>query len=442
MNIRTTFLIVSSLLLVLIQPSAQVTEVSDTNVLSLRKAIKMASDSSLEAFIAENNFLSEYWRYKNYKSQKYPFLNLNSTPLDYRHTLQQEYNSIDTSYNYISKQVVNSYLSLSLNQNVTKTGGKIYIDSDIASLHNLNRNSPPQYSATLIRMGIEQELFGFNPYKWENIMEPIRYEKSKKELIESIEKIAVHTVELFFSCIREQVNLEIANNNLANADTLYNIGAERFKIASISKEDLYTLQLNLINAETDCEVVKLNLNRAKMKLNSFLRLDINAEINLVIPDVIPLLHIEPTEALSYSKENNPEIQGYVYQLLESKREVERTKKASRFSAELKASFGLNQTSTELLNTYKNPLDQEIVMFELSIPIIDWGLAKGKYNLAKKEKEVLELGIQQKTANFEENVLTTVHEFNIQNKFVEGAAMQTPLHVLHMMYQKKGSFSEI
>lgn len=422
---RTTFLFVSLLILVLTQLNAQNKDISvidSAKVFSLEKAIKTASDSSLEAFIAENNFLSEYWRYKNYKSQKYPFLNLNSTPLDYRHTLQQEYNSIDTSYNYISKQVVSSYLSLSLNQNVTKTGGKIYIDSDIASLHNLNRNTPPQYSATLIRLGIEQELFGFNPYKWENMMEPVHYEKSKKELVESIEKIAVSTVELFFSCIREQVNLEIANNNLANADTLYNIGAERFGIASISKEDLYTLQLNLINAKTDCEVVKLNLNRARMRLNSFLRLDINAEINLVIPDVIPLLHIEPTEALTYSKENNPEIQDYVYQLLESKMEVERTKKASRFSAELKASFGLNQTSTDFINTYKNPLDQEIVMFGINIPIIDWGLAKGKYNLAKKENEVLELSIQQKTANFEENVLTTVHEFNIQHKLVEGAAM--------------------
>jgi outer membrane protein TolC len=425
MNLRTTSLIVSLLLLVLIQPCAQIKDISDTNdvnTLSLRKAITMASDSSLEAFIAENNFLSNYWRYKNYKSQKYPFLNLNSTPLDYRHTLQQEYNSIDTSYNYISKQVVNSYLSLSLNQNVTKTGGKIYIDSDIASLHNLNRNSQPQYSATLIRLGIEQELFGFNPYKWEDMMEPIRYEKSKKELIESIEKIAVNTVDLFFSCIREKVNLEIALKNQSNADTLYNIGVERFEIASISKEDLYTLHLNLINAETECEVAKLNLNRARMKLNSFLRFDIDAEIELVVPDDIPLLYIEPTEALIYSKQNNPEIQDYVYQLLEAKKEVERTKKESRFSAKLNASFGLNQTSTDIVGAYRNPLDQEIVMFELSIPLIDWGLAKGKYNLAKKEHEVLELSIQQKTDIFEENIITTVNEFNIQHKLVEGAAM--------------------
>ena len=218
-----------------------------------------------------------------------------------------------------------------------------------------------------------------------------------------------------------QVNYEIAATNLANADTLYSIGQKRFKIASISQEDLYTLNLEKINAQNTFKESATTLKRARLKLLSLLRLSSDLNFTLIIPQEIPSQNIDAAICLQYAVENNPEILGYKQQLLESERDLERIKKESRFSANLDASFGLNQSGGNMTSSYKNLQDQEIVSFSLSVPIIDWGLAKGKYNLQQKNKEVLEANIEQSIIDFEQNILMTVEEFNLQDDLVRGAA---------------------
>lgn len=110
--------------------------------LNLNEVITLASDSSLDVFIAQNSYLVEYWVYKNYKAGKLPFIDLYTTPATYNKSYIQEYNFSDSSYYYVDQQKLNSYLNLSLNQNIFKTGGRVFIDSDIARLENLKNNSP------------------------------------------------------------------------------------------------------------------------------------------------------------------------------------------------------------------------------------------------------------------------------------------------------------
>ncbi len=389
--------------------------------LSIQDVISIATDSSLQAFIAENLYLADYWQFKTYQAQRLPFLYLASTPINFSRTMKQEYNSSDSSYQYIDRQIFSSDVNLSLNQNITQTGGKIYIDTDLGRLENLNSNRSVQYSTTPLRIGLSQQLFGFNRFKWEKKIEPLKFEKAKKELVESIEDISLVAVRHFFELARAQINLEIAKTIYANADTLYNIGQKRFKIASISQEDLYTLKLELINSENAFYEAKTQLKRAKLKLYSFLRLTNNKEINLILPQEIPSIEIDPGRSLELAKANNPEILDYARQNLESERDVEQAKKNSRFNANLNASFGLNQRGNSISEAYRDPLDQEIVQLSFDIPIIDWGLAKGRYNLAKKNRDVLLASLEQSEIDFEQNIIMMAEEYNIQENLVKGAA---------------------
>ena len=50
---------------------------------------------------------------------------------------------------------------------------------------------------------------------------------------------------------------------------------------------------------------------------------------------------------------------------------------------------------------------------LSIPIVDWGIAKGRYNIAKSNYDMEMVSIEQDRISLEQDVIMTVSEFNIQ-----------------------------
>lgn len=388
--------------------------------MTLENVITLAMDSSLNTFIAENMFLADYWAYRNYKANKLPSLDMSITPGDFNRSVSEQYNFQDSSYQYIDVQNLNSKASISLNQNITATGGSIYLDSDLGRLEKLNNENSEQFSATWFRIGFRQQLFGFNTYKWQSKIEPLKFEKAKKDFVSEMENVALEAVSSFFDLAKAQINLEIAGNRRANADTLYNIGKKRIDLGSISLEDLYTLKLELINATNNYKQAQTNLNRAGMELNSLLRLDGDVDIELILPYDVPELEIHPMEALEQARKNNPELLDYKAQILESQRDVERAKKESKLNANLNASIGVNQSGSELSEAYTDPLDQQIVGLTLSIPIMDWGLAKGQYNIARRNMEMREAQIEQKRIDFDQNILLTAEEFNLQHGLIQGA----------------------
>ncbi len=394
---------------------------SNTLVLTLDKAIELAVDSSLNSFIAENMYLAAYWRYNTYRAQRLPFLNLHADPAQYRRTFTQEYDSQENTYRYVEQQTFYSGANISLNQNIFSTGGTLYLDSDLGRLENFGANRFLQYNTVPLRVGLRQPLFAYNDFKWQKKIEPVKYEKAKLELVESMERIAVETVEMFFALAAAQVNLQIAETQKANADTLLNIGKQRFELASISREDLYMLQLEQVNTNNNLHRAQSQYKRAQMNLNSYLRLNADTRIEIILPDNIPDLHIAVSESLSLAKANHPSIKELEEIVFRSRSDVERTLRESRFSANLQMSFGLSQMAETLHDAYKDPVDQQIVQVGVYIPLLDWGTAKGKHNLAKHNHQVVLAHADQSRIDFEQDIILTTEEFNRQSILVDGAA---------------------
>jgi outer membrane protein TolC len=196
---------------------------------------------------------------------------------------------------------------------------------------------------------------------------------------------------------------------------------KRFEIGTISQEDLFTLQLDKINSRNEVQNAMLRLRRARLNLYSLLRLPVETEITLIFPQYLPQMEIQSARALDYAIQHNPELLDHRQRLLESERQVEQARKESRINASIDASFGLSQIGNSLSDAYRNPMDQEVARFTINIPIVDWGLAKGRYNLAQKNLQVLGASIQQARIDFEHDILMTVEEFNLQQSMVAGAA---------------------
>lgn len=397
--------------------------------LDLKRTIELANDSSLTAFRYQNMYLSGYWAYRTYKANRLPSLTMNLMPAQYYRYITQRYDSNKDMDVYREQQMFSAGGGLSLQQNFDLTGGTFYIDSDLEYMSNFGETKSTQFASVPFRIGYSQSLLGYNPFRWERRIEPLKFEKAKREFVYNTEVVAEEAVSYFFSLAMAQADYQLALENVASTDTLYSIGMQRYRIAAISRADLLTLQFDKVNARNTLENAQIALKRAMFALASYLNMNKDTQIELELPSRPEAMEIPVEEALAKAKANNPEYLQQRQNVLESEREVNRTRIESRFNASVNASVGFNQVAESLKHAYREPLQQDVVNISVSIPLIDWGVRKGRYNMAKNELNVVTIASRQEELKLEEEVTMTVSDFNIQQGLIRSAEEALELAVM-------------
>ena len=410
-----------------------VTMAQEPIVLSLDRTIALAADSSLAAFRARNVYLSGYWEFRNYQAERLPSLTLNLTPAQYYRDITKRYNSELDIDEYRKQQSFYAAGNLKVKQNFDLLGGSFYLDTDLEYMRYFGASTYNQFTSVPIRLGYTQSLVGYNPFRWAKKIEPLKYDKVKKELLYNLEEISEQATTYFFALAMAQMEYDMAKEQLATADTLYRTGEERLKIASISKADLLTLRLEAVNARNTLENAEIDLKRTMFSLASFLNLDKDAQILLRLPSRPSNLDVQVDEALSLARNNNPEFLSLKQDVLEAEQAVDKAHKEKLFDASFNASVGFNQVASKFQDVYKHPMQQDLVSITVAIPLLDWGVRKGKYNIARSNLTVAETSAQQKALTLEEDVIMTISDFNVQQRLINSA--EEALDIAIMAYEE-------
>ena len=391
--------------------------------LTLNDAIDLASKQSLDAFRQQNMYLASYWEYKYYRSDKLPLFSVGANPLSYNNSIRQDYIPQDQSWQYSQQKNITSSASLKMSQNVGITGGTFSASTDIGMVRNFLGDQQTLFSSNMVSLGYKQKLNGYNSMRWKSKIEPLKFETAKKRYIQSREDIAVKTTTKFFGLVDAQIEINIAKTNLANADTLYQIGKGRYQVGTVTQDELLNFELNLMNARIALTRANQGLLRARSDLNIFLGLEKNTIVDCVLPTSISAaLQIDVEEAIQKSMRNNPDILAQERRILEQDSNVKLVQSQNGLSADISATAGLNQKSIVLSEAYQNPNQfQNIALLGLSVPIVDWGKRKGQLLMAKSNREVVVNSVKQERIDFQQSVLMNVLEFNLQSDQVQNSA---------------------
>ncbi len=384
-------------------------------VLSLKDAIKIAQQQSPDALIAKHRFRSSYWRFRSYKATYLPGVILNATLPNINRSIES-ITMPDGSADYVPRSYLDYSLDLSVNQRIGLTGGSVYINSMFGQTSNYYADTTTkQFLANMINIGINQPIFSYNPYKWQKKIEPLRYDEAKRIYMEDNEQVAINTIQKFFNLLTAQIEKEIAEKNYSNYDTLYKIAKGRFNLGKIAENELLQLELNLLKAEAALEQSVLNYNNNLFLFKSYLRLKNNAEIVLIPPAVKSFFDIPLEKAISEAKNNTSTGLAFKRRTLEAESKVNKAKMQGRFDANIYAEFGLTQTSDVFKDAYKNPSQQEKVRVGITLPILDWGRARGNIKMAESNRDLELTSIDQERIDFEQNIYLQVMQFGMQKK---------------------------
>lgn len=397
--------------------------------LDLKQAIDIANEGSLESFRIKNIYLSGYWEYRTYKANRLPSLSMNLTPGQYYRDVIKRYDYDQNIEVFRSQQSFNASGDLTIEQNFDLTGGTFFIDTELGFMRNFGDNTYSQFSSVPIRLGYNQSLIGYNAFRWERKIEPIKYEKVKREYIYNFEEISEKVAGYFFEVAMAQEECNLTKENMLSSDTLYKIGLQKHKIASISRADLLTLKLDAVNAKNSLQNASITLKRAVFSLVSFLNLDKESQIVIELPSHPQQLDISIDKAILMARMNNPIILKQRQNVLEAEQNVDKTKRESRFNASIGASIGLNQYDENIGKAYRNPMQQEVVTLSVKIPLVDWGVRKGKHNMAVNDLNVIRISSEQEIVNLEEEIIMTVNDFNTQQVMITSAEEALELSVI-------------
>jgi outer membrane protein len=385
---------------------------------NLEQLISKAQSNSIASLKASTLKENSLWKYNMFKSNYRPQLILNATLPHFQNTYSETLQP-DGSVQFQKISNSNTGLSLSISQVLTPTGGTIFIGSEIQRYDDF-QNDFSLYNNRPVQFGIVQPLFQYNPYKWEKKIEPLKFEESLRQYFEEIEGIGLITTQLYFNVLISQIDFNIAETNLKNADTLLTVSRKRFELGRISQNDILQLELTKLNAQKSLSRASTELEIAKLNLRSYLSIEAE-QFKLLIPESVIDVHIPFQLALDNALANRKNPLSNEIRLKEAEKLIAEAKGETGIAVNLMASVGYSNSASNMDLIYVNPIDHQDVQLSLTIPILDWGRSKAKLETAIANQKLVTLEIEQAEKDFNNEITSQVEQYALNQQLVEFTA---------------------
>ena len=214
------------------------------------------------------------------------------------------------------------------------------------------------------------------------------------------------------------INVNIDKQNLKSSEKLVQIAQGKRERGLISDNDLLQLKLNYLNASSSLIQTEQAYEQKMFALRNYLGYNDRVVIVPEIPGECPEIEVTFKHVIELANRNNPFRYEVVCRLLEAQQQVAGAKAGRGFQADIYASIGFTGSDKNFKDTYNNLRNRESVSLGISIPLLNWGKGRGQVELARSREEIAKMQVEQDMQAFEQNVLTTVKQYQEQNRLNE------------------------
>ncbi|MEM8583948.1 MAG: TolC family protein [Bacteroidota bacterium] len=349
--------------------------------LQLTKLQDMARQQALGVALAERNFILAENDIDQYRASLSPQLNLNANFPNYSRSAQ-ETTQPDGSVAFQSVQINNSFVGLNFQQRIGPTGGLLFASTNLQRFDNFQSDFR-QYRGLPIRVGIQQPILAFNPWKWDKRILPVAAEAAKLRRTAETEAAALTATGLFFSLLNADQNRQLAEFNENVNQQLLEVAQERYELGSISRNDLVQIELELVSAQQARQNARLELDQASAAIYRFLGMAYTGvPIQPIQPEAPTLPDVEVSELAAMAQRLRPEWLEAQAAILNAERDIDQARRDNGPRLDLLASFGLVRSDENLSEVYSDPQREEIIQLQLSLPIVDGGTRRAAIRQAE------------------------------------------------------------
>ncbi|WP_290698234.1 TolC family protein [Lacinutrix sp.] len=383
--------------------------------LTLKEAIEIAKKKSPDYKINLNRNQSSYWRFKRYKASFLPELRLNAVLPEYNNAVRRITNDAGQDV-FVNQNQLVIQGGLSISQTVPYTGGTLSINTNLERVNLFGVDNSIGYSVIPFTVNYFQNSILYNPFKWDKKIEPLIYEEAKRDFIENMQQISVSTSNRYFQLLKAQMQLEIAETNLSNQDTLFQISKGRYRVGKIAENELLQMELRYLNSKNTVTTNTIEVKRASQNLVRYLELE-TEELILDVPKELPLFEVNIEKAIEEAESNRKAVIEFRRQRLEGEKELAFQKGNNRLELGISANFGISQNGDDFNNLFNNFNQQQSVRVTVGIPIFDWGVSKSRRKMAEANLDLINNNINQDRQEFEQEIYLHVLNWSNQRNFL-------------------------
>jgi outer membrane protein len=377
--------------------------------ISLSEMVTLVQTHSSSIKVAVTQRELKFYQFQTLRSdlkpQIYVYGNLPSYSKQYTSVTQP-----DGKISFLPVQQNYSNLGFSLSQEIPFSGGQLSLNSELSQFYDFQEKYR-EYNGTPVFLHLTQPVFGFNALKWRKKIEPLLYEESKREYVQTMENIAQQTVKLYFDVLDAQVNMAIALGNLQNDSINYDIENKRVDLGTTSASRLMQLQLRSLKSRQDLARAKYDYKIAELALETYAGFHMTSVAELRLPENIPNLNVALDQAISYARLYRPEYIAFERKKLEAERDVAQAK-ADKQQINVVANFGLNRAATSLKPIYSDPKSQQTLSVGINVPVVDWGRRRNRYKTSVALEKLANYNNNIDSANLVQEIFTIVNSIDL------------------------------
>lgn len=169
---------------------------------------------------------------------------------------------------------------------------------------------------------------------------------NQKRYAETLEIVSAKACEHFFGLASAQAEWEMAKQNFASADTLYQMAKGRYENGTISENEMLQLEINRLNEETNVMDAQVALREKMQTIRSFLGLEQSQDICLVMPeDKARFEAFAAGDRLGFAEQSGCDYYRRIQK--ESESRLAQARANAGLKADLYMQFGLSQTGADI-----------------------------------------------------------------------------------------------
>lgn len=393
--------------------------------LSLNEALDLARSQSELAKGIVASYQSYMWNYEATKDALLPQISVNGTLPNYFRTINP-ITQPDGTVKLIGQSQLNSHVGINLEQTVMATGGSVFLSSGLSQYSTLGSDNYKYWQSTPLTIGFSQPLTLFNSVKWNYQQSKLRATQATQQQIENFEDLSLQITRAYFDLYVAKMQLKNASQNVINNDTLYKISTGRYNLGTIAENELLQVELQLMNARNSLTQNELSVKTNTERLKNILGIqDDSLQFELEPVTDVPVFDVNIDKAITEARENRSDIIGFELNKNEAEMELKRAKSSKFANGTVSASFGLNQSATDLRQAYSDPLNTQNVNVGVSIPLVGWGRYKSNINSSRYNLESTLENLKYQERDFDIQIENDVNQFEqLQGQLLIAAKSDT------------------
>lgn len=378
------------------------TQLFAQQTLSLEDCLQMIRNESPDAEIAQYDFDEAENNYLAYRYGLLPQLTLFADAPGLTRSITGILQD-DGTTKFQPQSQLSSSANIGFSQALPFSGGRITLFSGLSNFQLLDSANFNLWRTSPISISISQPIFQPNRIKFGLKNVEARYQLARVSRLQDIEEAAVNLTQTYFNAVNFFSQLQQAEINVRNNDTIFKISEGRFSVGKIAENELLQSELSLMNARADKQRAELQYEQALQQLRRLLGMEDNRALELLVPEELPQVEVEPEFAVSQAMKYSRLIASGKLNALNADQQVKEARADNRFNADISASFGLNQSGGNLQEAYSNPLRQQSFSIGLNVPIFQWGSGKAEVDAALSRQRSILLTQEQAELNFRDDI---------------------------------------